>query len=92
MYYQFPFLWILCENLLTSFQNIEKAQKEVERLEAEESTSPATFSPATNGHGDNKATASVDEGGSVANEIKLADAAVADAAADLKEASLEDKA
>jgi hypothetical protein len=72
-------------------QNIDKAKKEVERLETEESSTPAS-TPHTNGHGENKATASVEEGGSITNEIKLEEAAVADVAADLKGASLEDNA
>ncbi len=74
-------------------QNIEKAQKEVERLEAEEAGStpatPTTSAPHANG--ETKATASVDEGGSVANEIELVKSAAADVVADLKGASLEDK-
>jgi len=43
------------------------------------------------GHGETKATASVDEGGSVRNEIELVKEAAADVIADLKGASLEDK-
>jgi len=74
-------------------QNIAKAKKEVERLNAEDANdAPATSETKTNGHGETKATASVDEGGSVANEIALEDAAAADAAAELKEVSLEEKA
>lgn len=75
-------------------QNIAKAQKELERLEAEEASSapetPTTAAPHANG--ETKATASVEEGGSVANEIELVKGAVADVIADLKGASIEDKA
>ncbi|KAM3065355.1 multicopy suppressor of BFA (Brefeldin A) [Clarireedia jacksonii] len=73
-------------------RNIAKAQKEVERLDAEDQSTPEVpGTPATNGHGETKATASVDEGGSVANEVELIKGAVADVAADLKAASLEDQ-
>ena len=74
-------------------QNIAKAKKEVERLDAEDaaSSSPAAPStPTTNGHGETKATASVSEGGLVANEIELIKKATEDVVADLKGASLED--
>jgi hypothetical protein len=65
----------------------------VERLDAEDSASPAaTPAEHVNGHGETKATASVDEGGSVANEVELVKNAVADVVADLKGASLEDGA
>ncbi|CAL3969840.1 unnamed protein product [Diplocarpon coronariae] len=73
-------------------KNIAKARKEVERLEAEEEASPAT--PTTSvphANGETKATASAEEGGSVANEINLIKGAIADVAADLKNASIEDK-
>ena len=60
----------------------------MERLDAEDSATPTT----TNGHGETKATASVGEGGSVANEVELIKGAAADVVADLKGASLEDKA
>jgi hypothetical protein len=73
-------------------QNIQKAKKEVERLEAEESSTPATPATPVHANGDGKATASVDEGGSVKNEIELSKEADEDVAKDLKEASLEDKA
>jgi hypothetical protein len=64
-------------------QNILKAKKELERLEAEES-SAAPAAPAVNGHGETKATAPVAEGESASNEVE-------DVAADVKAASLEDK-
>lgn len=76
-------------------QNIAKAKKELERLEAEDDAAASpTATPAShvNGHGETKATASVAEGGSVANEVELVKGAVADVVADLKGASLEDKA
>jgi len=78
--------------LLTPQQNIAKAKKEVERLDAEDSA-PATPVETANGHGhgETKATASVDEGGSVENEIALVEGAVEDAVADLKAVSIEDK-
>ncbi|PBP26145.1 nuclear segregation protein [Diplocarpon rosae] len=73
-------------------KNIAKARKEVERLEAEEEASPATpTTPAPHANGETKATASAEEGGSVANELNLIKGAVADVAADLKNASIEDK-
>jgi hypothetical protein len=50
---------------------------------------PTTEPPHANGEG--KGTASVDEGGSVANEIELVKKATADVVADLKGASIEDK-
>ncbi|CAD6445800.1 565c32ec-a553-4375-9b89-b8b4fcc50cd5 [Sclerotinia trifoliorum] len=75
-------------------RNIEKAQKEVERLDAEESgtATPASEIPATNGHGhgETKATAGADEGGSVANEVELIKEGEKDAAADLSGAAKED--
>ncbi|KAH8592889.1 hypothetical protein B0O99DRAFT_662875 [Bisporella sp. PMI_857] len=81
------------EQTKKEIQNIAKAKKEVERLDAEDSAASSTPHPTpVNGHGETKATASVDEGGSVANEIALEDAALADATADLKEAKLEDDA
>ena len=73
-------------------QNIAKAKKDIEKLEAEETGAAESSAPATNGHGETKATAGVEEGGSVANEIELMKEAAADVAADLKEASIEDKA
>jgi hypothetical protein len=80
---------------LTFHKNIAKAKKEVERLDAEDivAASPAT-TPAShvNGHGETKVTASVTEGGSVANEVELVKGAVADVVADLKGVLLEDKA
>jgi hypothetical protein len=64
----------------------------VERLDAEDQSTPEVpGTPATNGHGETKATASVEEGGSIANEVELIKGAVADVAADLTGASLEDK-
>ncbi|KAG0649193.1 hypothetical protein D0Z07_4550 [Hyphodiscus hymeniophilus] len=72
-------------------KNVEKARKEVERLEAEESSTPATPATPAHANGDSKATASVDEGGSVKNEIELSKEADEDLAKDLKEASIEDK-
>lgn len=81
--------------LTTNLQNIAKAKLEVERLEAEESSSvpdtPTTSQANGHGHGETKATASVDEGGSVTNEVELLKAAASDVVADLKGASLEDK-
>ncbi|KAB8299340.1 hypothetical protein EYC80_001412 [Monilinia laxa] len=76
-------------------RNIEKAKKELERLEAEEqsgSATPVSETPATNGHGhgETKATAGADEGGSVANEVELIKGGEKDAAADLTEAAKED--
>lgn len=75
-------------------QNIAKAKKEVERLEAEESASAGPATPAEPAHahanGDGKATAVPGEGGNVKNEIDLEAAAEKDVADDLKEASLED--
>jgi hypothetical protein len=74
-------------------QNIEKAKKEVERLDVEEAAAAnGTHAPAPHANGETKATASVDEGGSVANEIELEKEAEEDVVADLKEASLEEKA
>lgn len=75
-------------------KNIAKAQKEVERLEAEEAAASAPGTPTAVPHanGETKVTASVDEGGSVANEIALVQGAVSDVIADLKGASIEDKA
>ncbi|KAI9642114.1 multicopy suppressor of BFA (Brefeldin A) [Ciborinia camelliae] len=76
-------------------RNIEKAQKEVERLDAEEQSgtaTPAEETPATNGHGhgETKATAGADEGGSVANEVELIKEGEKDAAVDLTDAAKED--
>ncbi|RAL66981.1 hypothetical protein DID88_007761 [Monilinia fructigena] len=76
-------------------RNIEKAKKELERLEAEEQSgiaTPASETPATNGHGhgETKATAGADEGGSVVNEVELIKEGEKDAAADLAEAAKED--
>ncbi|TGO86987.1 hypothetical protein BPOR_0261g00050 [Botrytis porri] len=75
-------------------RNIEKAQKEVEKLEAEESgaATPASETPATNGHGhgETKATAGADEGGSEANEVELIKEGEKDAAADATAAAKED--
>ncbi|CAG8976006.1 hypothetical protein HYALB_00007533 [Hymenoscyphus albidus] len=75
-------------------KNIEKAKKELEKLEAEEAETPAaTSAPAkAKSHGETKATAGVDDGGSVANEVELIKEAVADVVADLKGASIEDNA
>lgn len=72
-------------------ENIKKAREAVQKLEEEESSTAGTTSAPVNGHGETKATASVDEGGSVKNEINLEKAAELDVEADLKEASLEDK-
>jgi len=75
-------------------RNIAKAKKEVERLEVEESATNSTpNTPTTTAHanGETKATASVEEGGSVTNEVELIKSAAADVVADLKGASLEDK-
>ncbi|PMD47687.1 hypothetical protein L207DRAFT_415473 [Hyaloscypha variabilis F] len=74
-------------------KNIAKAKLEVERLEAEEASSvPGTPTVPAHANGESKATAAVDEGGSVANEVELQKAATSDVTADLKSASLEDKA
>ncbi|TVY39226.1 Uncharacterized protein LSUB1_G004021 [Lachnellula subtilissima] len=75
-------------------KNIAKAKKELERLEAEdEAPAVPAKTVETNGaaHGETKATAGVDDGGSVANEINLMKAAGSDVIADLQGASLEDK-
>ncbi|RDW91812.1 hypothetical protein BP5796_01206 [Coleophoma crateriformis] len=72
-------------------RNIAKAKKEVERLEAEETAATTAPTPPVNGDHSMKATATPDEGGSVAAEISLMKEAAADVAADLKSASLEDK-
>jgi len=62
-------------------------------LEAEEASSvPGTPTVPAHANGESKATAAVDEGGSVANEVELQKAATSDVTADLKSASLEDKA
>ncbi|EHL02915.1 hypothetical protein GLAREA_04089 [Glarea lozoyensis ATCC 20868] len=75
-------------------KNVEKAEKEVKRLEAEEdgTSTPSEKPTTTNGHGETKATAGIEEGGSITNEIELVKGAVADVVADLKGASIEDKA
>ena len=79
--------------LFSGIRYSRKAQKEVERLEAEEASAsgPGTPISAPHANGETKATASVDEGGSVANEIALVQGAVSDVIADLKGASIEDK-
>jgi hypothetical protein len=80
---------------LTFQQNIAKAKKDVERLDAEDaaSSSPAAKPTAhVNGHGETKTTASIAEGGSVANEVDHVKGAVADVVADLKGTSLVDTA
>lgn len=65
----------------------------MERLDAEEAAAAnGTHAPAPHANGETKATASVDEGGSVANEIELEKEAEEDVVADLKEASIEDEA
>ncbi|TAQ91461.1 hypothetical protein B7494_g141 [Chlorociboria aeruginascens] len=71
-------------------RNIDKARKEVERLEAEEISAPAPPAAPTS-NGEHKATASVEEGGSIANEVELIKKATEDVVADLKGASIEDK-
>lgn len=63
---------------MTWFQNIAKARKEVERLEAEEAASPAT--PTTSVPDTN--------GGTVAKEIELIKGAVSDVVTDLKRATI----
>jgi hypothetical protein len=79
-------------------QNIAKAKKEVERLEAEElngistPSTPTTTTLPAHANGETKATAAVVEGGSVANEEKPEEEAKGDLTADLKATSLEDKA
>lgn len=73
-------------------QNIEKAKKEVERLETEELLTPPTPASPVHANGDSTATASADERGSVKNEFELSKEADEDVTKDLKEASLEDKA
>jgi hypothetical protein len=76
--------------LTNGSQNIAKAKKEVERLEAEElngtsaPNTPTTAAPA-HANGETKATAAVEEGGSVANEDEVKKSAEADAAAEPKE-------
>ena len=67
----------------------------MERLDAEDaaaSSPAATPTSHVNGHGETKTTASVAEGGSVANEVELVKGAVADVVADLEGTSLVDKA
>lgn len=64
-------------------QNIAKAKKELERLEAEESAAAAA-APAVNGHSEIKAAAPVAEGESVSNGVE-------EVTADVKAVSLEDK-
>ena len=73
-------------------QNIEKAKKEVERLDAREPSTLATPATPVHANGDGKNTAAPDEGGSVKNEIELSKEADEDLAKDLKDASIEDKA
>lgn len=63
-------------------QNIAKAKKEIERLDAEDS-SPST--PTTNGH-----AAKTEEKGVIAKELDLVKTGVAQIAADLTGASVED--
>lgn len=74
--------------ILTSIQNIAKAQKEIERLEAEEDAAegatdiarkPAQKNQGLNGKPDAEA------------ELEQEKEAIADAAEDLKKASIEDK-
>jgi len=60
-------------------------------IDAEEAAAANGAPPAPHANGETKATASVDEGGSVANEIELEKEAEADVADDLKAASIEDK-
>lgn len=79
-------------NLNSPGQNIAKAQKEIERLDAEDST-PAT--PTTNGH-TKKETSTVGETVASVTDAVSAEAekvknAAADIVADLKGASIEDK-
>jgi hypothetical protein len=73
-------------------QNIAKAKKEVERLDAEDSAANSVPDTPTTAHanGETKATGSI-EGGSVANEVEPLKSAAADVVTDLKGASLEDK-
>ncbi|CZT43747.1 related to brefeldin A resistance protein BFR1 (maintenance of normal ploidy) [Rhynchosporium secalis] len=73
-------------------KNIAKAQKEVERLEAEEAGSAPETSTTAATNGETKATASVEEGGAISSEIALVKDAVADIVADLKGASIDEKA
>lgn len=85
----------MIESLINPSQNIAKAKKEVERLDTEEpSTTNGSSTPATNGHGhgETKATAGVEDGGLISNEVDLLKKAVEDVTADLKGESLEEKA
>lgn len=66
-------------------QNITKAKKEVERLDAEEA---AGASPTTNGH---KASATPEETGIIAKEVELIKGVVANAVAEITGTATEDK-
>ncbi|ESZ91120.1 hypothetical protein SBOR_8484 [Sclerotinia borealis F-4128] len=81
------------EQVAQTKRNIDKAQKELERLEAEEqsgTTIPATEAPATNGHGETKATAGADEATSPAVDVELIKEVVKDASVELTGAAKED--
>lgn len=69
-------------------QNITKAKKEVERLDAEEANAA---SPSTNGHSETKASATPEETSIIAKEVELIKGVVANAVAEITGASVEDK-
>lgn len=80
---------------LTTWQNIEKAQKEIDRLEAE-AKEPQHSPPSTrrtHDHARKPATANQSVNGTASAEAELGQEkdAAADVTEDLKEASVEDK-
>ena len=90
----FPATCIMC---IDNLQNIEKAKKEIERLEAEEtqsSTSHSTSHRRTHDNSKKPATANQSVNGTASAEAELAQEkdAAADVAEDIKKASIEDKA
>jgi hypothetical protein len=82
--------------ILTSLQNIEKAKKEIERLEAEEhQPSTSTASNRRTHDSSRKPTAAnqaVNGTASAESELAQEKDAAADVAEDMKKASIEDKA
>ena len=84
-------LWIL-----TYLQNIEKAKKEIERLEAEESQPSTSSFSNRRTHDSSKKPAAANQGvnGTASADAELAQEkdAAADVAEDMKKVSLEDKA
>lgn len=79
-----------CIIVLTNSQNIAKAQKEIDRLEAEGSEEEGAKDTARKPAQKNQAVNG--EPVSAEAELEQEKDAVADAAEDLKEASIEDKA